>query len=203
MPGFYYFGLTTNKNNMLNLIENWIQIALFPNYEVSDLGRVRRIADYVILRQRLNTKKYCIVGLRKDGKQSTLLVHRLVAIHFIPNPENKPEVNHKKGIKIDNRASELEWATRSENEIHSIEVLGKQPGKRASGKDHHKARGVACEEAGVIIKVYESISKVALDGFSPCMVAHCCRGIKKTHKGFIWRFTAGATMLNEIERIDL
>jgi len=54
-----------------------------------------------------------------NGERKQFLVHRLVAKHFIPNPENKPEVNHKWGVKIDNRAVALEWATKAENMQHS------------------------------------------------------------------------------------
>ena len=66
-----------------------------------------------------------------DGKWC--LGHRLVAIAFIPNPDNLPEVNHKKGIKTDNRASELEWCTHAEN-VQRCYDSGQR--KKITGKDH-------------------------------------------------------------------
>jgi hypothetical protein len=63
---------------------------------------------------------YLQIRLAKRPLQGTFLVHRLVAQHFIPNPENKPEVNHKWGNKEDNRASELEWVTEKENSQDAV-----------------------------------------------------------------------------------
>ncbi len=73
-------------------------------------------------------KGYIIIDLRKGGKSREFKVHRLVGLHFIPNPENKPEINHIKGIKSDNRWNQLEWCTTYENNEHArIMGLKKHP----------------------------------------------------------------------------
>lgn len=91
-------------------------------YEVSTLGRVRRNGK--ILKQS-NREGYRILTLSIDNKQKTMLVHRMVALRFIPNPENKPQVNHIDGDKANNMVTNLEWCTPGENEQHSYDVLGK------------------------------------------------------------------------------
>lgn len=67
---------------------------------------------------------YIVTGLAKNNKSRGYSIHRLIAITFIPNPENKPCVNHINGIKYDNRIENLEWVTYSENERHKYDVLG-------------------------------------------------------------------------------
>ena len=90
------------------------------DYQVSNLGRIKSLKfTEKILRQKNDGHGYLVVNLYNKGSKSKK-VHRLVAIAFIPNPENKKTVNHKKGIKTDNRAKELEWATYSENHLHSF-----------------------------------------------------------------------------------
>ena len=95
----------------------WKPIENHPRYEISSMGEVRNIQTGKLLNPYDDGKGYLRVKL--DGENCR--VHILVAIAFIPNPENKPEVNHKKGKKHDCRASQLEWVTSSENTIHAWE----------------------------------------------------------------------------------
>lgn len=104
-------------------------------YEVSDLGEVRSLDRIIkhslggkknkrgcLMKQKTNRRGCKCIKLMKHGNYAHLLVHQLVAQSFIPNPENKPEVNHIHGIKSDNRASQLEWNTRLENNQHAFKT---------------------------------------------------------------------------------
>jgi len=115
-------------------MEIWKDIKGYEGkYQVSNLGRVKsleRKTKYLkslksvketFLKERINRYGYVQAILYND-KPKTVYTHRLVAIAFIPNTENKSDVNHKNGIKIDNREENLEWATRKENINHSFEM---------------------------------------------------------------------------------
>ena len=88
-------------------------------YEVSNLGRVKSLIRNIILKPSYDKTGYHILSLYKGKKHNTKTVHRLIAMGFIQNLENKPEVNHINGIKSDNRIENLEWATRKENVNHA------------------------------------------------------------------------------------
>lgn len=90
-------------------------------YEVSASGRVRNVKKAGrMMTGSTVTHGYKAVTLHKNGCGKMMLVHRIVAEHFIPNPENKPQVNHINGNKADNRVENLEWATAQENLTHAM-----------------------------------------------------------------------------------
>lgn len=123
------------------MMEVWKDIKGYENYyQISNKGRVRSLDRKVkhsdnsfqvikgqIMKQQTNIDGYLTVGLHKNNKISGFRVHRLIAKAFIPNEDNKLEINHKNGIKDDNRISNLEWATSTENNRHRIDVLGYRP----------------------------------------------------------------------------
>ena len=118
-------------------MEIWKDICGFEGfYQVSNKGNVRSLPHTVtqkskgggthtqskpgrLLKQNLNTKGYMRVLLHANGVRKHPLVHRLVAEAFLPNPENKPQVNHKDGVKTNNEASNLEWVDNSYNQKHA------------------------------------------------------------------------------------
>lgn len=159
-------------------------------YQVSNKGRVkslsrvasngRRIAER-ILKPYKNRGGYLQVNFYKDGKLINHYIHRLVATAFIPNPENKPEVNHVNENKENNNANNLEWATRKENNNHGTR-------KERMAKTHSKpVIGISLDGKSYL---YFNSAKDAqrLGRFNHGAISDCCRGKRKTHKGYIWNY---------------
>lgn len=139
---------------VIKKMENWKKIADYDNYSVSDKGRVRNDDTGRILKQTANKKGYLRIDLCANGKQITKFVHRLIAIEFIENPYNKPEVDHVDNNKQNNSIENLRWATSSENNYNKdcsrnakyicknkggfqvrVSINGKQIGKWVSNMD--------------------------------------------------------------------
>lgn len=122
--------------NNANIVEEWRDIKGYEgNYMVSNLGRVKSLVGwnghkYIKRDKILNPYKQevgqgyhrSVVKLHKNGKKKDAKVHRLVADAFIPNPENKPNINHKDGNPLNNIVSNLEWCSQKENVTHAIET---------------------------------------------------------------------------------
>ena len=116
-------------------MEIWKDIEGYEGYyQISNLGRVKSLEQIKnnslgtkfyrkeqIFKQQISKKGYCVATLNKEGKRKTLFVHRLVALAFLENLDNKPQVNHKNCIKTNNEVENLEWVTGSENCKHSYE----------------------------------------------------------------------------------
>jgi hypothetical protein len=123
---------TTNTVNAVTTSveeEVWKVVQGFPNYRISSLGKVKNTTTGRVLRPARDTQGYVMICLSRDGVAKRYLVHRLLALYFIPNVNNLPFVDHANQQKADNRLSNLRWCTRGENVRN-----GKQR-KRKRGED--------------------------------------------------------------------
>lgn len=116
-------------------MEQWKQIHGYEEYEVSNIGNVKRGGKKLKLSNKGGIEdNYKFVTLCGNKKRKKFLVHRLAAQAFIPNPENKTQVNHINGIKNDNRIENLEWCSPRENILHKYNVLGYRHSEETKNK---------------------------------------------------------------------
>ena len=121
------------------------------NYMVSNFGNVWSNKTKKVLKQSRHSQGYCLLATKLGGRNGVNIcvrIHRMVAIQFIPNPENKPAVNHIDGDKTNNCVSNLEWVTSVENTQHAIKVLG----HRQSPSGFENPRKILSHEDEVYIK---------------------------------------------------
>ena len=172
-----------------------LQIKDFPKYYVTDTGDVYshgygRAGHIKKMRTQKNNHGYVLVHLRDGHKRYAKTVHRLVAEAFIPNPENKPQVNHKNGDKTDNRVTNLEWNTVVENTKHRFDVLG-QSGtwKGRKGKNHPCSKIVLQIKNGTVFAEYFGTQEAQrVTGIAQCDICRCCNGIHKSAGGYQWKY---------------
>ena len=105
-------------------METFIDIPGYPGYQISNCGNVFSRKLKRVIEAPNDEDGYMRIKLWKQMISKHYRIHRLVAIAFIPNPEDKPQVNHKDGDKTNNKVENLEWVTNQENITHRIEVLG-------------------------------------------------------------------------------
>ena len=173
-------------------------------YEVSSDGDVRNKKTMKMLTPKKTRQGYLRVALCGSEGQHSVLIHRLVAIAFIPNPEGKPTVNHKDECKTNNKVENLEWMTNAEQNTHGTRI------ERAKAHTDYKARGidysvvsakhnyradgmcgrkqVSAYKNGKLVGVFRSQREASIDtGVSECKISMCVRGTRKQSKGFTFK----------------
>ena len=176
---------------MIEEKEEWRSIDGYPNYQVSNLGRVKSIKRKVkkwngyrtvsecILKPRKNRYGYLQLLLSNENKRKTMLVHRLVCEAFLPNPLNLPQINHLNEDKTDNRLENLEYCTAKYNCNF---------GTRNERLAKEFSKPVKCLETG---KIYPSTMYLEKElGFNHSNIVSCCNKKYgyKTYKGFHWEY---------------
>ena len=173
--------------------EIWKDTYFSDYYEVSNLGRIRskdriitserpKYNDVVsffrngqIIKQEKNVDGYNVIRIRNKGKKKWIFVHRAVAIAFLGEPKENEIVNHKNGIKTDNRIDNLEWCSYSYNNWHAYNVLNKKA---------YRQKKVVCVETGEIFNSCKDAAKHI--GRYSCSVSDAIRlGYKSG--GFTWK----------------
>jgi hypothetical protein len=171
-------------------MEEWRIIESNPNYEVSNTGRVRRIGRDKDHSMTANKRGYLKTDLYSNSIRSVVRVHRLVAETFIPNPDNKPEVNHKDGNKLNNSVENLEWVTKKENCQHAWETGLAKPSYSMRGRSNpnagRKGKPIRIVETGEVFASSIECEK-AIDGNNR-HINDCLKGRQNTHRGYHFEY---------------
>ncbi len=171
----------SNKPNNMGDNEKWIS-SYEETYSVDTLGSVYsyKFNKKKKIKSRPDAKGYLLVGLHHNGITKTHKVHRIVAMAFIPNPENKPQVNHKDGNKQNNYYCNLEWATSEENLLHAYRTGLKN-------SDHSGKPVISINLNTSISTRFNSMHEAErLTGISYKGICACCKGQIKTSGGLRW-----------------
>ena len=192
-------------------METYRKINGFSRYEVSNTGKIKRLAyiekyhhrrhEEIIMKPTYDKDGYLLCGMTgDDGKRYTMKVHRLVAQAFIPNPDNLPQVNHKDENKSNNNVENLEWITNRDNQYWGTCGLRKSIAMKKLHKDglfdSHKKK-ILCVEKDIIFQSITDAAKWLQENSitnNPSSkgiasnIMYVCKGAYKSAYGFTWKY---------------
>lgn len=164
-------------------------------YQISNFGNVYSLKRKKKMSNCISNNGYLQVNLTHNGKSKSYKVHRLVATAFLDNPFNLPEVNHKDENKMNNCVDNLEWCTKEYN----LNYNGGQF-KRARSRNYEsisKKRSIAQSKEimqldydGEIVAIWKNAYIAEQHGYNRTVINQCCLGNKKSHKGYLWKYSS-------------
>ena len=173
-------------------MKGFIQLKKFPKYKINQKGQIFSSLSNKILKPSIHNTRYYKLHLYKNKKRYSEYLHRLIGETFIHNPHNKPCINHLDGNKLNNKLSNLEWCTYSENNTHAFKILNKTPnfvGKIGILNHNSKKVKQINPRTNKIIKIWDSMSDVERElKIFESNISKVCTGNRKTTGGFKWIF---------------
>ena len=189
------------KSVLISIQPKWVDIVGYENeYQVNQFGQIRTLKNspkckkFDLLKPQTSKKNgYVYQMLYKKGKQKLLRVHRIVAMAFLPNPNNLPQVNHKDGDKQNNKVDNLEWCMQSDNMLHAYKNGLQTPSEKQRqaiiNTNKLKQKKVVLIKDGITVKMFDSLSEASRQTkISVSHISRCCTQKRNATNGVEWRF---------------
>lgn len=172
--------LITDDGKIYSLINRGGKVRQFPEPLKTSLSRSGYFSVVLTFEENGDKKRVCAY------------VHRLVAEKFIPNPDNKPCVNYKDGNKTNNRLENLEWVTKSQNDLHAFKTGLRKPNPSCKGKfneDHPRSLPInQLTLDGIFVRQFPSGQEAKRAGYNQANICSVIAGKRKSHAGYKWEF---------------